>query len=90
MAGVKLALSRKHFSVEYHLGPGMDGIVGKTYQTYNSLPPCQKNDKSCHKLSQNDNFVSTSKYPSLVAAILKLLFGDHVTLDFLQCLQCCI
>ena len=31
----------------------MDGIVGKTYQTYNSLPPCQEIDISCHKLSQN-------------------------------------
>ena len=36
----------------------MDGIVGKTYKTYNSLPPCQEIDISCHKLSQNDNFVS--------------------------------
>ena len=35
---------------------------------------------SCHKLSQNDNFVS--KYPSSVATILKLRFQDHVT-DFL-------
>ena len=32
----------------HHLGPGtlghrsMDDIVGKTYQTYNSLPPCQE------------------------------------------------
>ena len=32
---------------------------------------------SCHKLNQNDNFVS--KYPSSVAAILKLRFRDHVT-----------
>ena len=55
----------------------MDGIVGKTYQTYNSLPPCQEIDISCHKLSQNDNFVS--KYRSLVAAILKPRFRDHVT-----------
>ena len=31
----------------------MDGIVGKTYQTYNSLLPCQEIDISCHKLSQN-------------------------------------
>ena len=29
-------------------------------------------DISCHKLCQNDNFVS--KYPSSVAAILKLCF----------------
>ena len=36
----------------------MDDIVGKTYQTYNSLPPCQEIDISCHKLSQNDDFVS--------------------------------
>ena len=45
----------------------MDGIVGKTYQTYNSLPPCQEIDISCHKLSQNGDFVS--KYPSSFAAI---------------------
>ena len=32
---------------------------------------------SRHKLSQNDNF--ESKYPSSVAAILKLRFRDHVT-----------
>ena len=32
---------------------------------------------SCHKLSQNDDFVS--KYPSSVAAILKPRFLDHVT-----------
>ena len=45
--------SGRHFSVEYrpHLGPWMDGIVGKTYQTYNSLPPCQEIDMSRHKLS---------------------------------------
>ena len=65
-----------HFSVEYrhHLRPWMDGIVGKTYKTYNSLPPCQEIDISCHKLSQNDDFVSSS-----VAAILKPRFRDHVT-----------
>ena len=42
--------SGRHFSVEYrhHLRPRMDGIVGKTYQTYNSLPPCQEIDISCH------------------------------------------
>ena len=55
----------------------MDGIVGKTYQTYNSLRPCQEIDISCHKLGQNDDFVS--KYPSSAAAILKLRFRDHVT-----------
>ena len=57
----------------------MDGIVGKTYQTYNYLPPHQEIDisLSCHKLSENDNFVS--KYPSSVADILKLRFCDHVT-----------
>ena len=55
----------------------MDGIVGKTYQTYNSLRPCQEIDISCHKLGQNDDFVS--KYPSLAAAILKLRFREHVT-----------
>ena len=55
----------------------MDGIVDKTYQTYNSLPPCQEIDISRHKLNQNDNFVS--KYPSSVAAILKPRFRDHVT-----------
>ena len=55
----------------------MDGIVGKTYQTYNSLPPCQEIDISRYKLSQNENFVS--KYPSSVAAILKLRFRDRVT-----------
>ena len=55
----------------------MDGIVGKTYQIYNSLPPCQEIDISCHKLSQNGDFVS--KYPSSVAAILKLRFRDHMT-----------
>ena len=32
---------------------------------------------SCHKLGQNDDFVS--KYPSSAAAILKLRFRDHVT-----------
>ena len=58
----------------------MDEIVGKTYQTYNSLPPCQEIDISCHKLSQNDHFVI--KYPSSVAAILKLRFQDHVTPNF--------
>ena len=70
---------RGHFSVEYrhHLRPRMDGIVGKTYQTYNSLLPCQEIDISCHKLSQNGDFVS--KYPSSAAAILKLRFRDHVT-----------
>ena len=52
-------------------------IVGKTYQTFNSLPPCQEIVISRHKLSQNDNFVS--KYPSSAAAILKLRFRDHVT-----------
>ena len=55
----------------------MDGIVGKRYQTYNSLLPCQEIDISCHKLSQNGDFVS--KYPSSAAAILKLRFRDHVT-----------
>ena len=55
----------------------MDGIVGKTYQTYNSLRPCQEIDISRHKLSQNDNFVS--KYPSSAADILKLRLRDHVT-----------
>ena len=50
--------SGRHFSVEYrhHLRPRTDGIVGKTYQTYNSLPPCQEIDISCHKLGQNDDF----------------------------------
>ena len=71
--------SGSHFSVEYrhHLRPRMDGIVGKTYQTYNSLLPCQEIDISCHKLSQNGDFVS--KYPSSAAAILKLRFRNHVT-----------
>ena len=55
----------------------MDGIVDKTYFTYNSLPPCQEINISCHKLSQNDDFVS--KYPSSVAVILKPRFRDHVT-----------
>ena len=55
----------------------MDGIVGKTYQTYNSLPSCQEIDISRHKLTQNDNFVS--KYPSSVAAILKPRCLDHMT-----------
>ena len=32
---------------------------------------------SCHKLGQNDDFVS--KYPSSVAAILKPRFRDHMT-----------
>ena len=38
--------SGRHFLVEYrhHLRPRMDGIVCKTYQTYNSLPPCQEID----------------------------------------------
>ena len=58
----------------------MDGIVGKTYQTYNSLPPCQEIDISYHKLSQNDNFVS--RYPSSVATILKLLFLGTMWLRF--------
>ena len=73
------AKSGRHFSVEYrhHLGPRTDGIVGKTYQTYYSLPPCQEIVISRHKLSQNDNFVS--KYPTSVAAILKPRFRDHVT-----------
>ena len=47
----------------------MDGIVGQTDQTYNSLRPCQEIGISCHKLGQNDDFVS--KYPSSAAAILK-------------------
>ena len=47
----------------------MDGIVGKAYQTYNSMPPCQEIDISCQEPSQSDQFVS--KYPSSVAAILK-------------------
>ena len=55
----------------------MDGIVGKTCQTYNYLPPCQEIDISCHKLSHDGDFVS--KYPSSAAAILKLRFRDHVT-----------
>ena len=55
----------------------MDGIVGKTYQTYNSLFPCQEIDISFHKLSQNGDFVN--KFPSSAAAILKLRFRDHVT-----------
>ena len=55
----------------------MDGIVGKTYQIYNSLAPCQEIDIPIHKLSQNGDFVS--KYPSSVAAILKPSFRDHVT-----------
>ena len=55
----------------------MDGIVAKTYQTYNSLPPCQEIDISRHKLSQNDNFVS--KYLCSVAAILKPRFRDRMT-----------
>ena len=63
----------------------MDGIVGKTYQTYNSLPPCQEIDISCHKLSQNGDFVS--KYPSSVAAILKPSFRDHVTPIFQPVIQ---
>ena len=74
--------SGRHFSVEYrhHLDPRTDCIVqfvGKTYQTYNSLPPCQEIVTSRHKLSQNDNFVS--KYPSSVTAILKPRFRDHLT-----------
>ena len=52
----------------------MDGIVGKTYQTYNYLHPCQEID-ICHKLSQSENFVT--KYPSSVAAILKFRFRDR-------------
>ena len=62
MAGVNPG-ARTHFSVEYrhHLGPRMDSIVGKTYQTYNSLPPCQEIDIYHNKLSLIDNFVS--KYP---------------------------
>ena len=59
----------------------MDGIVGKTYQTYNSLPPYQEIDMSCHKLSQNDNF--GSKYLSSVAATFKHRFREHVTTIFL-------
>ena len=55
----------------------MDNIVGKTYQTYNSLPPYQEIGISCQKLSQNDDFVS--KYYSSVAAILKPNIRDHVT-----------
>ena len=55
----------------------MDGIVGKTYQTYNSLPPCQEIYISCHILSQNGDIVS--KYPSSVAAILKPSFRDQPT-----------
>ena len=61
----------------HHMRPRMDGIVGTTYQTYNSLPPCQEIDVSCHNLGENDDFVS--KYPSSVAAILKPRFRDHVT-----------
>ena len=38
---------------------------------------CQEIDISCHKLCQNGDFVS--KYPSSVAAILKLRFRDYVT-----------
>ena len=37
----------------------------------------RNNDISCHKLGQNDDFVS--KYLSSVAAILKPRFRDHVT-----------
>ena len=58
----------------------MDGIVGKTYQTYNYLRPCQEIGILCHKLGQNDDFVS--KYLSSAAAILKLRFRDHVTPNF--------
>ena len=53
---------------------------GKTYQTYNSLPPCQEIDISRHKLCQNDS--CASKYPISVAAILKLRLRDHVTPNF--------
>ena len=42
-------------------------IVGKTYLTYNSFPPCQEIDISCHKISQNGHFVS--KFPSSVTGI---------------------
>ena len=76
MAGVNLGGTSRS-NIHINLGPRMDGIVGKTYQTYNSLPPCQEIDISFHKLSQNDNFVS--KYPSSVAAILKLCFQDHMS-----------
>ena len=58
----------------------MDGIVGKTYQTYNYLPPRQEIDISCHKLSQNDYFLR--KYPSSVAAIGKLRFSGPGDPDF--------
>ena len=55
----------------------MDGIAGKTYQTYDSLPPWKEIDISCQKLSQNGDFAS--KYPSSVAAILEPRFRDQVT-----------
>ena len=80
MAGVNPGGISPTVEYRHHLRPRMDGIVGKTYQTYHSLPRCQEIDISCHKLSQNDNFVS--KYPSSVTAILKLCFRDHVTLIF--------
>ena len=49
MAGVKLGgISWLNISIT---GPRMDGIVGKTYQTYNSLAPRQEIDISRHKLS---------------------------------------
>ena len=35
---------------------GMDDIVGKTCQTYNSLPLSQEIDISCHKLTPNGHF----------------------------------
>ena len=55
---ILLIYGNTNFLVKYrhHLEPRIDGIVGKTYQTYNSLLPCQEIDITCHKLSQNDNY----------------------------------
>ena len=36
--------------------------LGKIYLKYNSLPPYQKIDISCHKLSQNGHFVSKAAF----------------------------
>ena len=52
----------------------MDGIVGKTYQTYISLSPCQEIDISCDKLSQNDNFVRSPASWNSVSGTMWLRF----------------
>ena len=80
MAGVNLGGISQ---LNNHLGPWLDDIVGKTCQTYNSLPQCKEIYISYHKSSQNGHFVSKLQTSVTAgAAILKRCFREYVTLRF--------